>query len=761
MKDNTAIKSIADKLPKNATGIASKAGVIAGVFLLGLLLARTALFGEFAPFGLGFASGLGGALASVASLGAAVGYFFPATGTGGFAYVAAAVLIAGIRFVIGERVRATTTSGFAALLGAIASIISSVPTLIAAFTLRMLLIKLAECALCACTGACVNVAERTTLGTDKLTALPQKESICLTYISGLALCSVGFIRIDEVNLAGIAAAILIMCAAVGGKSIAGAATGIMLGFFMCAGGVYEPFGAAALAVGGLLAGLLSEYGEIGGVIAFVTGTAVFTLMSSAENLGLIYDSCAGVLIFLIFPRRLKSTVAQIFAPPAEMPRLDGMRKAVAMRLGFASKALGDVSDTVERVAARLDDIDNPPLDKIMLSLEGKVCVDCSMRCYCWEENRDKTVAAIIGYVRGENSTSVSGCGRTYILHKSARDAYSQFEVKESAATRIREVRELMSDQYAGVADLLAEVATEFESERIFDTEAAGRVESALRSVDIIPSDIGCLIDRYGRMTVEIRVPYHDRARFNKKTILREVSVACGREFDPPCISSAADRGTLITLAQRARLTADTAIASFACGENKLCGDTARIFNDGRGHSVMLLSDGMGTGGRAAVDSALVVGLMERLIKAGFGYDSALRIVNSSLLFKSANESLATIDICSLDLYSGRAKLYKAGACPTVVLRSGRTAVAECASLPAGILRDITFDTAAVNLSKGDIIMIFSDGATSEGIKWILDEVTTFGGSTAQQLAERIADAAKRRRSDGHDDDITVAVTIIG
>ncbi len=760
MKDNIAIKSLADKLPRNLTSATAKSGVLFGTFLIGLLLARTALFGEFTPFGLGFASGLGGALSSVASLGAAVGYFFPTVGTGGIAYTAAAVLIAGIRFVLSDKIRYTQTAAFAAVLGTAAALVSAVPALITAFSIRLLLIKLAECLISGCTAACVCTAERALYNRDKKSALPQREAICIAYLAGLVICAVGFVKIGEVTLSGLAATILVMCAAVGGRSIAGAATGVMLGFFLCAGGVCEPWCAAALAIGGLLAGVLSEMGEIGGVIAFITGTAVYTLMSSADSLSLIYDSLSGGLIFLILPRKVKSEIAQIFAPPAEMPRLDGMRKAVAMRLGFASKSLGDISDTVERISARLDDIDRPSLEKVIPSIEDSVCIDCSMRCYCWEENRDKTVADIIKLVRGESNKSVRGCGRAYNLNRTARAVYNQYEAKEEAANRIREIRELMSDQYAGISDLLSEVADEFEKERSFDIEAAGRIESALRSVDIIPSDIGCLTDKYGRMTVEIRVPYHDRARFNRKIILREVSVACARDFEPPIISSAGSRGTLITLAEQARLRADTAVASINCGENKLCGDTAKIFNDGRGHLIMLLSDGMGTGGRAAIDSALTVDLLERLIKAGFGYDSALRIVNSSLLYKSASESLATVDICSIDLFTGRAKLFKAGACPTVILRSGRTAIAECASMPIGILREVAFDTAAVNLSKGDIIAIFSDGVTADGTKWILNELATFDGTTASQLADRIADSAKRRRSDGHDDDITVAVAII-
>ncbi len=760
MKDNSAIKTIADRLPNGSAKYAAKGGVLFATFLLGLLLARTALFGQFTPFGLGFAAGFDGALASVSALGAAVGYFFPTVGTGGIAYAAAAVLIAGVRFVISDKVRYTQTASFAAVLGFAATVVSAVPALAVSFSFKILLIRLAEGLISACTAACVCIAERILLSSDRPSALPQRESVCIAYLAGLILCAVGFVKSGEVTLSGVAAAVIIMCAAIGGKSIAGAAIGAILGFFLCAGGVCEPWCAAALAIGGLLAGLLSEAGDIGGVIAFVSGVAVYTLMSGSSYPSLVYDAMAGSLIYLVLPRKIKSATSGLFAPPAEMPRLDGMKKAVAMRLGFASKALGDVSDTVERIASRLDEIDHPPLEKIMTGIEAKVCTDCSMRCYCWEENRERTVSELVKYVRGESNKSVSGCGRTYTLHKAARDSYAQFEQKQAAAARIREIRELMSDHYSGVSNLLSEVADEFEAERAYDIEAAGRIESALRSVDIIPSDICCLVDRFGRMTVEIRTEHSNKARFNRKTVLREVSVACGRDFEPPIINSAGGRGTLITLSELAKHKADTAISSICCGGNRLCGDTAKIFNDGRGHLIMLLSDGMGTGGRAAIDSALAVELSEKLIKAGFGFDSVLKIVNSALLYKSPNESLATVDICSIDLYTAEAQLYKAGACPTIVLRSGRPGVAECASLPVGILRDVAFDRAKIGLSKGDIVAIFSDGATSEGTKWIIDEITAFDGSAASQLSDRIAEAARRRRSDGHDDDITVAVAII-
>lgn len=74
---------------------------------------------------------------------------------------------------------------------------------------------------------------------------------------------------------------------------------------------------------------------------------------------------------------------------------------------------------------------------------------------------------------------------------------------------------------------------------------------------------------------------------------------------------------------RERVLTDTA------DNEKLCGDTFESFYDGRGNYVVILSDGMGTGPRAALDSAMASGLMARLVKAGFGFQSALRLVNSS------------------------------------------------------------------------------------------------------------------------------------
>lgn len=161
-----------------------------------------------------------------------------------------------------------------------------------------------------------------------------------------------------------------------------------------------------------------------------------------------------------------------------------------------------------------------------------------------------------------------------------------------------------------------------------------------------------------------------------------------------------------------------------------------------------------------MDSAMASGLISRLIKAGFGYDCSLRILNSSMIFKSTDESLATVDIAVIDLFTGRTDLFKAGAAPTLVRRSGRTGKAQSTSLPAGILRDIAFDKATFRLKEGDILLLLSDGATADGTEWICAELENWSEGSAQQLSEHLSLCAKRRRIDEHDDDISVLAVIL-
>ena len=61
---------------------------------------------------------------------------------------------------------------------------------------------------------------------------------------------------------------------------------------------------------------------------------------------------------------------------------------------------------------------------------------------------------------------------------------------------------------------------------------------------------------------------------------------------------------------------------------------------------------MGSGLTAYRESELVIDLLEQFLEAGFSKETAVRMINSALILRSDAQVFSTIDIASLDLYTG-------------------------------------------------------------------------------------------------------------
>ena len=157
---------------------------------------------------------------------------------------------------------------------------------------------------------------------------------------------------------------------------------------------------------------------------------------------------------------------------------------------------------------------------------------------------------------------------------------------------------------------------------------------------------------------------------------------------------------------------------------------------------------MGSGGRASVDSAMTAGLATRLWKAGFGYESSLRMINTALVAKSEDESLATLDLLETNLYNGEITMIKAGAGVSLLYSNGRVSYFAEPSLPLGILRELSVSRVTDRLVDGDVLLIMSDGVSNEGVEWIEDLLNVFEKDrhmSLDELAETIAAQARERQ----------------
>jgi stage II sporulation protein E len=184
-----------------------------------------------------------------------------------------------------------------------------------------------------------------------------------------------------------------------------------------------------------------------------------------------------------------------------------------------------------------------------------------------------------------------------------------------------------------------------------------------------------------------------------------------------------------------------------------------------GEYLIVLSDGMGKGMRAAEESNLTVNTLYDLLKVGFNIESALRMINSILLLRSPDEVFSTVDMVSVNLYSGKARLYKIGAAASYIKRGNEVKSIKVSALPMGIIERIPVESISFTLRKGDQLIIVSDGITeadrsSEGSAWLETAIGEIRSKDPQTIADLIINRAVQNYGLKEKDDMTVIAAAV-
>ena len=742
-------------------------------FAVGLLCARGVVFGQYAPFGVAAVAAAPYPLLWGMALGSAVGYLLPSSAGVPVHYLAALLAAAAIRWTLNGLVKLRMHPLFApaiAFLPLLATSVSVVTVNGSGGTDVAMFV--AESLLAACAAYFFERASSAVRSGHPVGEWSIPELTCGMFSLGVMLLSLSSLSIGPVSAGRVLAVLFILYAAryggVSGGSVAGIACGLMFG--LSTTGLSYLSGAYAL--GGLAAGLFSPLGRVAAAASFILANGVASLQVGGQQqiIGGLYEVAAATILYLLIPAKAGSSLVGMFSRTEDGELSEGLRRSVVMKLDYAAKALGSVSESVEEVSRKLSQSCAPDINGVYHRTIDGVCGTCGLRGYCWDRNFNDSMDAFNGLTeklrskgsveRSDFSTQfLTHCSRVAAVTEAVNRNYGEFVVRDAAESRAQQIRDVVANQFTTAGMMLEDMASELEMYEKFDAGAAQKVEEVLRLAGIQPLEVSCRTDRFGRMSMEAVALPSDCVRLNRSELTAEISRVCGKGFEQPCLSTAGGK-CRIQMNEKPLYRVKTGCAQHSCGNGKLCGDSWECFPDGSGRQIAVVSDGMGTGGRAAVDGAMACGIMARLIKAGISFDAALKIVNSALMVKSSDESLSTMDVAALDLYSGTVDFMKAGA-PVSILRKGKRAVpVDMPGLPIGILTDAKFAKTSDGLSDGDLLVMLSDGALSSGVEWVCAEIEKWDGKLPQELAEILVSQAVARRDDGHDDDITVLAVMV-
>lgn len=753
--------------------IASR-GVIVQIiyFISGFIASRAAVFGSYAPFGISIAAAAPFKNIFASILGAGIGYC-TISGTGNtLRYMTTMLALAAIRWTLNDIERIRKSKLFAPVIVFATLLATGIAMMsMSGFSARDTVLYVIEAALGAAGAYFLSRTIVISYGTRSLGMLTVPEISCLVLSLCIMILSFSQVTIGSLSVGRIMSILAILfCARYGGIA-GGAVSGISAGIVMSLSSASMSFLAGSYAFGGLMAGMFSTAGRLASAVAFIICNGIISMQTGDLTLVILglYEVLAASLVFIVLPRDTGRFLGAVFMEKDSDTRCEGLRRSVIMRLDFASKALSDVSSDVEDVAKKLADVVSPDMTGVYKRAISDTCRRCGLRTFCWEREHGATLESFDcldeilrknGEVTEEDFRQdfKQRCCKLQEMTNAVNRNYENFTTFEAAQRRVDEVRAVVAGQFCGLGEILGEMAEEYESYEKFDTDAAHRISVMMKEEGYVPIDISCRIDRLGRMSVEIETADTERSVLKRASLTREVSKLCGRRFQSPAITTVNGR-CRIQFCERPVYDAEIATAQHISGGGRLCGDHFKYFCDGMGRMIAVISDGMGTGGRAAVDGSMASGIISKLIKAGLGFDCALKVVNSALMVKSGDESLATLDILSFDMFTGEIELMKAGAPMTYIRKGGKVFSIESPSLPVGILPNVEFSYSAEQLLPGDIIVMLSDGAVATGEDWIANIIRNWDKS-AQELSNLITDEATARRSDGHDDDITVLTMII-
>ncbi|MFI3169254.1 MAG: PP2C family protein-serine/threonine phosphatase [Faecalibacterium sp.] len=442
--------------------------------------------------------------------------------------------------------------------------------------------------------------------------------------------------------------------------------------------------------------------------------------------------------------------------------------AAANQLGSVANGLSGIAQTMDAVHQTLPRKERT-FNWVVDTMQENLCNKCACRAACWSAHYGELMDAFYDikpileqteHVGVEQFTAgLSHCVHPAAMASELTRAYALYRGQGQAKMQSDALRSALTEQYGAVAQALESLSAQLSVQGMPEHYKTRRVMELFAELGMPLSECAVTQEANGSLRAVVTLPRSGFTAGELESLARDLTRVCHRTIAMPQKLSCRGVSTLI-FHEIPALRPVFGVA-FQPAKGDVSGDAVQQFC--REHTAeMILCDGMGTGRPAAVDGNLAAELTARLLKAGFTAQTAARLVNIALSLKSEEESCATLDLVSVDLYTGVANLFKAGAAPGFVVQGGKAYTMGATSLPVGILGEVKGAQTSLHLQVGDVAVLVSDGVLQQGEGWVAQMLSqsVAMGHSPQRIAEQLVKTARAHAVTGgaaHPDDMTAAV----
>ncbi|AEG58495.1 stage II sporulation protein E [Desulforamulus ruminis DSM 2154] len=614
--------------------------------------------------------------------------------------------------------------------------------------------------------------------------LSGETAFCFMVLMAGIIAGTANLEYQFVTLRGVMSRLVILLGALTGGAGIGAASGAIVGVIPGFAFVVSPVIIGAFSFAGLLAGAARSFGKLAVAVGFLLGNILLSVyVSDYGNLKTVLaETAIATVLFLLVPAVVQEKIKEHLpgsskeAPVPTPIQESRLRELTVNRIKDWSSVFSELSRSFEQVSSTVQKSqEEQGLQQLFAEVSKKVCEGCALYRTCWERDYYRTyqnLLDILSVVEIQGKISVEDlsddlkkrCARLKEMCITITCLYETYKVNRYWQQRLLESRELVSEQLKGVSQIMESLSGELE----LDVELDGEIDEALKyrfqklGIDI--EDLYTLHKEDGLMEVGI-VKEACRGEMECRfTIAPVVSKVVGRAFNVASTKCQLKEGEdlcTFKLYPALKYRLDIGVAKLGKDGHPISGDSYSIIELKEGRVALLLSDGMGTGPKAAKESGTVVSLLEHLLESGFGQDLAVRTVNSIMMLRSTEETFSTVDLVVLDLYTGNGTFLKIGAVPSYLARGKRVGIVKANALPVGVLENIQFTSVNRVLEEGDWLVMVTDGILDaysghlEKDQWMTCLLQELRAVNAQGMAEAILHQARQAAGGGIPDDMTV------
>ncbi|MEK5059899.1 MULTISPECIES: stage II sporulation protein E [unclassified Paenibacillus] len=614
--------------------------------------------------------------------------------------------------------------------------------------------------------------------------LRSEEILCLIIL--LASVMTGAVGFTVYNLSAenvLSRYLILVFALVGGAPL-GASVGVITGLILSLANMSAIYQMSLLAFSGMLAGMLKEGKKMAVSLGMLLGSSILAIYlgGTGDVITSTYESCAAILLFLLTPKSILNVISK-YVPGTQDHSHNQHEYAKRIR-DLTAERVTRFSQVFKQLSKSFDQMSEVPeikqgqqdMEHFMNAVADGTCAACFKQSQCWDGKFYQTYKYMTEMMSAieENpdfeakdipASWTKSCAKTEAVLDVMKRQYGLYQDNMQWKRQIYDSRVLVAEQLSGVSQVMEDLAREIQRETTIMHKQEDQIRSALEQLGLSIHSIDIINLDAGHVEIEIVHAYtkgFDECRKIIAPLLSDIldeHIAVVEE-----VMTLPKQGlATVTFGSAKTYEVTTGVAGAAKGGGLLSGDSYSTVELGNGTFAVALSDGMGNGERARMESSTALNILEQLLQSGMDAKLAIKSVNSILMLRSPEEIYATVDMALIDQYSAQSTFLKIGSTPSFIKRGDEVIPVSASNLPIGIIKDIEVDLVSIQLNPGDIVIMMTDGiydAPGYAVNkemWMKRMIQELDSEDPQEIADILLERVIRYQQNKIHDDMTVVV----